>query len=315
MPDWMDHIVFFNGQFVPLRDANINILTHGLHYGMGVVEGIRGYWVPEEEEIFLFRADAHYRRCKLYSRLLGVEPRKSPEEMGEITCELIRMNHFRCDVYVRPLAYSSTPGLAMRPDGKSAFAIVVVPYESHPDTGAGLHAGVVTWQRVADGALPIRSGICGAYANSMLAYNEAARHGYDEPILLNAAGHVADAAASNLFMVRSGRLITPPASESIQEGLTRASVIELARRELHVEVVERPIDRSELYLAEELFFAGTTLEVAPITKVDGRPVGGGAMGFITDHLRELYHQATHGRIADYHAWLHAVYQPALAGSR
>jgi branched-chain amino acid aminotransferase len=311
----MDSIVYFDGSYVKLAEANINILTHGLHYGMGVVEGIRGYWVPEEEELFLFRADTHYRRWKLYSRLLGIEPRKSPEELAEITCELIRMNQLRRDVYIRPIAYSSTPGFTMRPDGQAAFAIVVLPYDGHSDAGANLRAGVVSWQRVADAALPIRSGICGAYANSMLAINEARRHGYDEPILLNAAGHVAEGAASNLFMVRAGRLITPPASESIQEGLTRASVIELARRELHIEVVERPIDRSELYLAEEMFFAGTTLEVAPVTQVDGRPVGPGTVGFVTGHLSELYEQATHGRIIDYHAWLHGVYQPVLAGAR
>lgn len=313
MPDMpkhemMDTLVYFNHRIVPLREAQVNILTHALHYGTGVFEGIRGYWVKEQEELFLVRCEDHYRRFKLNSRMLDIDPPKSAEELTEITTELIRLNNFQTDVYVRPLAYTSTPRIGVRPDGKFDFTIVTVPFGVYIDSTKGLHAGVVTWRRLEDHALPARGKICGAYVNSVMATNEAHRHGYDEAILLNENGHVAEGATCNLFMVRNGKLITPPPSDNILEGLTRACVMELAKRELHLEVVERSIDRSELYVCDEVFFTGTAVEVAPITKVDNHPVGNGTIGFITGHLRELYFQATRGRIADYHTWLHGAYQ-------
>jgi len=312
MPDQMDVLVYFNQHIVPLREAQVNILTHGLHYGTGVFEGIRGYWVPEEEDLFLFRCEDHYRRWKANCRIIGVDPPKSAEELTEITMELVRLNLFQTDVYVRPISYMSSPRIGVRPDGHSSFAIVAVPFGVYIDSSKGLHAGVVSWRRIEDTALPARGKICGAYVNSVLATSEAHLHGYDEAILLNESGHVAEGATCNLFMVRNGKLITPPPQDNILEGLTRASVIDLARRELHLEVVERSIDRSELYTCDELFFTGTAVEVAPITMVDHHAVGCGNIGFITGHLKELYHQAARGRIADYHAWLHPVYEPMMA---
>ncbi|GIU76307.1 MAG: branched-chain amino acid aminotransferase [Bryobacteraceae bacterium] len=312
MPDMMDTVVYFNGRTVPLREAQVNILTHALHYGTGVFEGIRGYWSPEAEELFLVRAEDHYARWKTNCRMLGIEPDRSPEELTALTAELVRLNGFRTDIYVRPIAYMSSPRIGVRPDGKYDFAIIAVPFGVYLDSSKGLHAGVVSWRRLEDHALPARGKICGAYVNSVLATTEAHRHGYDEAILLNESGHVAEGATCNLFMVRHGRLITPPPSENILEGITRASVIELARRELHLEVIERPIDRTELYACEELFLTGTAVEIAPVTRVDHIPVGSGEIGPLTAHLRELYSQAVRGRIIDYHTWLHPCYQPLHA---
>ncbi|MGB9610405.1 MAG: branched-chain amino acid transaminase, partial [Bryobacteraceae bacterium] len=300
MPDMMDTLVYFNGRTVPLREAQVNILTHALHYGTGVFEGIRGYWSQEAEELFLVRSEDHYARWKMNCRMLGIEPDKSPEELTALTAGLVRLNGFRTDIYVRPIAYMSSPRIGVRPDGKFDFAIIAVPFGVYLDSSKGLHAGVVSWRRLEDHALPARGKICGAYVNSVLATTEAHRHGYDEAILLNESGHVAEGATCNLFMVRHGRLITPPPSENILEGITRASVIELARRELHMEVIERPIDRTELYACEELFLTGTAVEIAPVTRVDHIPVGSGRIGPLTAHLRELYSQAVHGRIIDYH---------------
>lgn len=308
-------LVYFENQFVALKDAKINILTHALHYGTGVFEGIRGYWIPDEEELFLVRCEEHYRRWKANCRILNIDPPKSAEELTEITAELIRLNHFRTDVYVRPLSYTSSARIGVRPDGHSSFALVAVPFGVYLESTKGIHAGVVSWRRVDDGAIPARGKICGAYVNSVLATTEAHANGFDEAIILNQNGHVAEGATCNLFMVRNGKIITPPPSDNILEGLTRASIIDLARRELHMEVVERSIDRSELYICDELFFTGTAVEVAPITMVDHRQVGHGQIGFLTGKLRELYFQATRGRIADYQAWLHPVYQPVLAALR
>jgi len=308
-------LVYFENQFVPLKDAKINILTHALHYGTGVFEGIRGYWIPEEEELFLVRCEEHYRRWKANCRILNIDPPKSAEELTEITAELVRLNHFRTDVYVRPLSYMSSARIGVRPDGHSSFALVAVPFGVYLESTKGIHAGVVSWRRVDDDAIPARGKICGAYVNSVLATTEAHANGFDEAIILNQNGHVAEGATCNLFMVRNGKIITPPPSDNILEGLTRACIIDLARRELHMEVVERSIDRSELYICDELFLTGTAVEVAPITMVDHRQVGHGQIGFLTGKLRELYFQATRGRIADYQAWLHPVYQPVMAALR
>lgn len=315
MPDWMDTLVYFDGRTVPLRDAQVNILTHALHYGTGVFEGIRGYWSAEAEDLFLVRCEEHYLRWKANCRMLGIEPRHSAEELTEITAELVRLNGFRTDVYVRPLAYMSSPRIGVRPDGNSSFAIVAIPFGVYIDSSKGLHAGIVSWRRLEDHALPARGKICGAYVNSVLATTEAHRHGYDEAILLNESGHVAEGATCNLFMVRHGRLVTPPPSDNILEGITRASIIELARRELHLDVAERSIDRTELYCCDEVFLTGTAVEVAPVTRIDHVPVGSGQIGVVTAHLRELYSQAVHGRIIDYHTWLHPCYQPMHVHSR
>lgn len=314
MPD-QEIVVYFNGKIVPLGEAKVSILTHALHYGTGVFEGIRGYWREDEEEIFLLRAEDHYARWKANCRILEIEPELSAHELTEITAELVRLNHFRTDVYARPIAYMNSARIGVRPDGRHAFAIMVVPYGVYLPSENGIHAGVVSWRRLEDQALPARGKICGAYVNSVLATTEAHRHGYDEGILLNEDGHVAEGSTCNIFLVRHGKLVTPPVSDNILEGITRDSVIELARREMHLDVVERSVDRSELYVCEEAFFTGTAVEIAPITKVDHRPVGTGGIGFITGHLRELYQQAVHGRIADYEPWLKPVYQPVLESLR
>lgn len=313
MPEHENVLVWFDGRVMRLADANVNILTHALNYGTGVFEGIRGYWCSEQEDLFLVRAEEHYRRWKLNARMLGIEPEPGAAELVEITSELARRNGFRTDVYVRPLTFMNAARIGVRPDGKHTFAIVVLPFGVYMDSSKGVHAGVVSWRRIEDQAMPARGKVCGAYVNSVLATVEAHRHGYDEAILLNQDGHVAEGATCNVFMVRAGKLITPPPCDNILEGITRASVMELARREMHVEVVERSIDRTELYSCDELFFTGTAVEVAPITRVDGHPVGCGSIGCMTEKLRELYFEATRGRIAGYGSWLHPVYAPALAG--
>lgn len=314
MPD-QEIVVYFNGKIVPLSEAKVSILTHALHYGTGVFEGIRAYWREEDEEMFLVRAEDHYLRWKANCRILEIEPEMSAHELAELTAELIRLNHIRTDAYARPLAYMNSARIGVKPDGRHTFAIIVVPFGVYLPSENGVHAGVVSWRRVEDAALPARGKICGAYVNSVLATAEAHRHGYDEGIILNEDGHVAEGSTCNIFIVRHGKLITPPPSDNILEGITRDCVMTLARREMRLDVVERSIDRSELYVADEAFFTGTAVEIAPITRIDHRPVGTGQVGFITSHLRELYSQAVHGRIADYESWLKPVYQPVLESLR
>jgi branched-chain amino acid aminotransferase len=306
-------IVYFNNEFVPLAEARVSILTHALHYGTGVFEGIRAYWSEDQKEIFVVRPRDHYARWKANCGILRIDVPLSVERLCDITAELCRRNQFHSDVYVRPLAYKAAVRIGVLPDDNDAFAVVAIPFGVYLDSTKGLHAGVVSWRRVQDNAIPGRGKICGAYANSALASDDARRCGFDEAIFLTEDGHVAEGATCNIFMARNGKLITPPASDDILEGITRASVMELARREMRLEVIERSIDRSELYVCDELFFTGTAVEVGPITRVDHRRVGNGQIGPITERLRALYTEATRGRLDQWHHWLLPVYQPVMAG--
>ncbi len=255
----------------------------------------------------------HYERWRKNAGIIRIGIPQSAAELTGITVELCRRNNFRSHVYARPLAYKSSARIGVAPDDNDAAAIVVVPFGDYFDSRSGLRAGVVSWRRIEDNAIPGRAKICGAYVNSVLATDEARRNGHDEAIFLTESGHVAEGATCNLFMVRDGRLITPPATDNILEGITRASILELARREMKLEVVERSIDRSELYICDELFFTGTAVEVAPITEVDHRPVGAGTAGAVAARLRALYVEATRGRMPEYTRWLTPVYRNTVAG--
>lgn len=306
-------IVYFDNRFVPLAEARVNILTHALNYGTGVFDGIRGYWDDKQRELFLVRPQEHFVRWKINCGILRIDVPLTAGELSEITAELIRRNQFRSNVYVRPLAYKSAQRIGVIPDDRDAFAVIVVPFGDYLDSRQGLHAGVVSWRRVQDNAIPGRAKICGAYVNSALASDEARRNGFDEAIFLNEGGHVAEGATCNIFLVRNGKLITPPGTENILEGITRACVIDLARRELNMEVIERPVDRSELYVCDEVFFTGTAVEVAPVVQIDHRPVKTGAIGPVACQLRRLYFEATRGYLSHYHDWVVRVYHPAIVG--
>jgi branched-chain amino acid aminotransferase len=299
----MNPIVWFNNRFVPLAEANVNILTHGLNYGTGVFEGIRGYYDDKQGDVFLVRALEHYERWKRNCAVLRIAVPPSAADLVELTAALCRRNEFHTDVYVRPIAYKSAARIGVAPDDQDAYSVVVIPFGAYIDSRRGIRAGVVSWRRIEDNAIPGRAKICGAYVNSVLATDEARRNGYDEAIFLTESGHVAEGATCNFFMCRHGKLITPPATDNILEGITRAGIMELASNEMGLEVVERSIDRSELYMADELFFTGTAVELAPIIEVDHRPIGTGRIGPISAKLKNLYIDATRGRVSRYRHWL------------
>jgi branched-chain amino acid aminotransferase len=246
-------------------------------------------------------------------RILRMEVPHNASSLCDLALHLIPQNQFRCNIYIRPLAYKSAERIGIHLDDQDSFCLIAIPFGDYLPSQSGLHAGVVSWRRVEDNAIPSRAKICGAYVNSALASDEARHNGFDEAIFLSENGHVAEGASCNLFMVRNGRLITPPASENILEGITRDTVMELARCELNRNVVERPIDRSELYICDELFFTGTAAEIAPITRVDHRPVGDGVVGEISSKLRRLYFDATRGRLPQYRKWLIPAYRTTAAG--
>lgn len=317
-------IVYFNGEYLPLKEAHVGILTHALHYGTGVFEGIRAHWNEAQQELLVLRPMDHYERWVRNCGILRIAVPLTPAQLTQITVDLMRRNNLRTKVYIRPLAYKCAERVGVLPDDRDAFAIVALPFGEYLHAENGVHAGVSSWRRVEDHAIPARGKICGAYVNSVLASDEARHSGYDEAILLNESGHVAEGATCNLFLVRGGKLITPPVYDNVLEGITRDCVMQLARREMALEVIERSIDASELLVADEAFFTGTAVGIAPIVRINHHPVREGLIGLVTRGIQQLYTNAVLGRLPSRRNWLTPVYQlpgepaqeyAALAGSR
>jgi branched-chain amino acid aminotransferase len=299
---------FFRGEFVPLRDANINVMTHGFNYGTAVFEGIRAYWNAEEEQLFALELVPHYTRIRASANLLMMEVRQSPEELAEITVELLRRDGLREDVYLRPIVYKSSETIGVRLHNLDAdITIFGVPFGQYIDTEGGIRAQISTWRRTDDNAIPARGKITGAYVNGALAKSEAQLNGFDEAILLNADGHVSEGSAENLFLVKDGGLVTPPATDNILEGITRRRLMEVARADLGLDVVERSVDRTELYAADEVFLCGTGAQISPVIEIDRRKIGNGRPGPVSRELSRTYFDAVRGRTPAYRDWLTPVY--------
>ncbi len=299
---------FFRGEFVPLRDANINVMTHGFNYGTAVFEGIRAYWNADEEQLFALELMAHFQRIKASARLLMMEIRQSPEELAELTVELLRRDGLREDVYVRPIIYKSSETIGVRLHNLDAdITIFGVPFGQYIDTDGGIRAQVSSWRRTDDNAIPARGKITGAYVNGALAKSEAQLNGFDEAIVLTADGHVSEGSAENLFLAKNGQLITPAVTDNILEGITRRRLLEIAREDLDIPIVERSIDRTELYTADEVFLCGTGAQISPVIEIDRRVIGTGRPGPITRDLSRTYFEAVRGRLPAYRDWLTPVY--------
>ncbi|MEE8163605.1 MAG: branched-chain amino acid transaminase, partial [Anaerolineae bacterium] len=274
----MPKYAFFGGEFVPIEKAKVSIMTHAFNYGTGCFEGIRAYWNEEEEQLFVFRMREHYERLHRSCRILLIELPYSVEQLAEITAEILRREDARTDTYIRPLAYKATEGIGVRlHDLEDEFALFALPFGKYIEKEEGANVCVSSWSRISDNAVPARAKITGAYVNSALSKTEAVLNGFDEAIVLTSDGHVSEGSAENLFIVRNGVLITPPVTEDILEGITRATMIQVAREKLDLETVERKIDRTELYVADEAFFCGTGVQVAAIATIDHRPVGTGKL--------------------------------------
>jgi branched-chain amino acid aminotransferase len=304
----MPKLAFFRGQIVPFEQAKISVMTHALNYGTACFEGIRAYWNAEAEQLNVLKMQEHYQRFILNWRPLCIDLDYTVEDLGNWTLELLRGEGYKQDTYVRPLAYKSSLLIGVRlHDVEDDLTIFAEPFGRYIEKEEGASVCVSSWRRVSDTAIPARGKICGAYVNSAFAKSEAILNGFDEAIVLNQNGHVSEGSAENLFIVRDGALITPPVSDNILEGITRTAVMQLARDELGLVVVERPIDRTELYVADEAFFCGTGVQVAAIASVDHRPVGTGELGPVVRQLRDVYFAAVRGQLPAYGSWLTPVY--------
>jgi branched-chain amino acid aminotransferase len=307
---------FFRGRIVPYGEARVGVMTHALNYGTGCFAGLRGYWNEEEQELFVFRPRDHFKRFLESSRLLSMELPDTIEDLVGHMLELIRTEDLKTDCYIRPLAFFADETIGVRlHDLTPAVSMVAFPFGKYFDNDDGAHVTISSWKRIDDNMIPARGKIAGSYVNSGLARSDAQRSGFDDAITLNKDGHVSEGSVANFFMVRNGAIVTPPVTDDILEGITRATLMTLVREEMGLTVVERSIDRTELAVAEEAFLAGTGAQIVPITRVDHRPIGGGRPGRLTLELRELYFDVVRGRRSKYRPWCTPVYATAPANAR
>ncbi len=299
---------YFRGQIVPYSEAKVGVLTHGLNYGTAVFGGMRGYWNPEEEQLFLFRPEDHFQRFLNSARVMCMDLGHTSASLTEITRQLLLVDGYRRDVYIRPLAYKADEIIGVKlHDLVDEFSIVAVPFDRYVSNDTNAHVTISSWRRVDDNAIPARGKIAGAYANSAFVKTDAVRAGFDEALVLTQEGHISEGSAMNVFLLRGGVILTPAVTENILEGITRRTAIELLTQELGQQVVERPIDRTEVYLCDELFMTGTAAQITAVTRVDHRPVGAGVMGPVTTALRQAFDDAVRGRNPRFRHWNTPVY--------
>jgi len=307
---------YLQNRFVPLAEAKISIMTHAFLYGTATFEGIRGNWNAEDEQVYLFRVRDHFRRLRRSCRILTIDLQYTEEELETLAVQLVEMSGYREDVYLRPIAYKSSEVIGVRMHNlESDFLMFVTPFGPYLDVEKGIRCMTSSWRRVEDTGIPARAKVTGIYVNSALAKSEAQGNGFDEAIMLSEDGHVSEGSGENVFIVEDGRLITPPSSDNILVGITRDTVICLARDELGIETVERPIDRSELYVADECLMTGTAAHVSAVIEVDRRPVGEGRPGPVTTQIQRLYFDVVRGKNPKYGAWCTSATPKAVAAGR
>src|ERR1700680_2124058 len=300
--------VFYNGEFGRYHDVKLGLMTHALHYGTGVFEGIRAYWNTKREQLFLLQAPAHYERLRRSANVMRFTVPYSTEELVNLPVEVLRRNQFKSDVYVRPLLYTSSEEIGVRLHNlEQSFFIYAIPFGNYVEVEAGIRCMVSTWRRVPDQSLPARAKITGAYAQSALAKTEANEAGYDEAIVLTVDGHVSEGSAENLFMIKDRTFVTPPVTDDILEGVTRTLLIVPIKNGLGLPALARRVDRTELYTCDELLLCGTGAQISPVIEVDRRSVGDGKVGEFTQELQSIYFGAVRGESTKYKDWTLPVY--------
>jgi branched-chain amino acid aminotransferase len=303
-PGALDELIcYFEGEWVPMRDAKVSVMTHAFMYGTATFEGIRGYWNADQGRLYGLKIREHVERIRQSCRILLMQDVPSVDELTRLIVETVRRNGFREDVYIRPSFYKSTAAIGVRlHDLDNRLYIIALPFGNYIDTESGVRVMTSSWRRNADEALPARGKIVGGYVNMAFQKTEAELNGFDEAIVLTAGGHVNEASAANVFMIRDGVALTPPVSDDLLEGVTRKAIMELLANE-GIPVVERSMDRSELYVADEAFLCGTGVQVSPIIEIDHRPIGSGGIGPVGRLVRDRYFDAVRGRLPEYAHWL------------
>ncbi len=304
----MPSYAFFHKQFVPLAEAKIGIMTHAFHYGTAIFEGIRGNWNSEHQQIYLFRLQEHYERMHRGCQVVKINLPYTIDELCRVTIELVDRCAFQEDIYIRPLAYKSSESLGVRlHDLEDDFLVFVIPWGPYLDVDKA-KCNISSWRRPDANVIPPQAKITGLYINNALAKTDAINNGFDEAIMLTPDGHISEGSGENIFLVIDGQLVTPASYNNILIGITRDTVIKLAQNELGIATIERPIDRSELYTAEECFFTGTAANITPVAEVDHYKIGSGEIGEITSRLQKIYSEVIRGNTPKYLNWCTAVYK-------
>ena len=299
---------FFQGNFVPLEEAKIPITTHAFMYGTAVFEGVRGNWNADQGELYIFRLREHVARLRQNAKILRMAIKYTDDELCDIVTELARRSDYREDVYIRPIVYKSESVIGPRVHNVADDILFFeIPLGAYVDSDAGMTAAVSSWRRVDDNMIPARAKVNGLYVNNSLAKTEAQTNGFDEAILLNQDGHVSEGSGENIVLIRRGKLITPPPADNVLEGITLETVAQVAK-DLGYEFEARTIDRTELYIADEVFMTGTAAHVTPVLSVDRVPVGDGKPGRITRELQRAYFDAITGRTPRYTDWLTPIFK-------
>jgi branched-chain amino acid aminotransferase len=291
---------WLNGKIVDWDGAKVHVFVHGLHYGTGVFEGIRGYY--SNGGIKMFRLRDHMLRLFRSAKIIHMEIPYTVEELVEATISLVSVNRFSRDIYVRPIAFRGLGSFGLRAKNPVDVAIIAVEFGKYLKK-SGVRCTISSWRKPSADSFPIYAKVTGMYLLYHLASLEAAMNGYDEAILLDTEGFIAEGSGENIFIVKNRTLITPPVYDAILEGITRDTVIKLATEMLGLRVEERRIRREELYTADEVFFTGTAAEVTPVIEVDGRVIGGGQVGEVTSQIIELYSKTVLGEIDKYKHWV------------
>ena len=303
----MTEYYFLNGKTVEAEKAMIPVRTHAFLYGTAVFEGIRAYWNDEEKQLYVFRAPEHYERLLRSAKIMYMNSPYTVEEYCKITKDLLKKNNYKQDAYMRPNLYKAAqkvgPGLY---DNEDRFMLITNKMGDYIDTSKGLKVCVSSWRRNSDNAIPPRAKVAGSYANAALIKTDAHNAGFDDAVVLDEAGQVTEGSAMNLFLVQNGKLVTTMKTDNILVGVTRNTVIELAK-DLGIETEERAIDRTELYISDEAFYCGTGAQISPIVSVDNRDLGDGKVGPISKELQKLYFDVVKGKVEKYKKWCTPIY--------
>jgi branched-chain amino acid aminotransferase len=298
-----DVIAYFEGEYVPLKDAKVSIMTHAFMYGTAVFEGIRAYWNEDQGRLYGLKLREHMERIRRNAGMLLMHDLPPVDELVRIVTETIRRNDFRGDAYIRPVIYKSGMSIGVRLHNlPHQLCVLAVPFGNYVDTEKGIRIMTSTWRRNSDDALPARGKIVGGYVNMAFQKSEAEMNGFDEALVLTPDGHASEASAANMFVVRDGVLLTPPVNDDILEGVTRRAILELAET-FGIPTETRSIDRSEIYVADEMFLCGTGVQLSPVVELDHRPIAGGAIGPITKQIHEAYFAAVRGNDPRFAHWL------------
>ncbi len=304
----MTEYYFMNGEYVEASKAMIPVRTHAFLYGTAVFEGIRAYWNDDEKQLYAFRVPEHYDRLQMSGKIMYMGSPYTTEEYCEITKTLLAKNNYQQDCYMRPNLYKMAqqvgPGLYDNPDG---FMLISNKMGNYVDVSNGLKVCVSSWRRNSDNAIPPRAKVAGSYANAALIKTDAHNAGFDDAIVLDEAGQVTEGSAMNLFLVQNGKLVTTRTSDNILVGITRNTIMELAKDVLGLETEERAIDRTEIYISDEAFYCGTGAQVSPVVSCDGRNIGDGKIGSISKQLQDLYFDVVKGKVEKYKHWCMPIY--------